>query len=172
MTKSKDTDTQPPMVFNLESVEVPEFKKPTGEAETTCIIELNESVTETLSDKTNRAKTDKPSKGEKFAKDTYYRAAEKYGKLIEETDRAREIVSVSLEDWRQVFYEMTSADNANTKRSQFKRARGLLLEELHLLFKKEINGQDYYCVEPSGDAYETGLILHIRRKNQESRYKD
>ena len=161
------------MVFNLLSVEVPEFMKPTGEAESTCVIELNESLTETLSEDTHRSHpSEKPTKAETFAKETYQRAAEKYGMLIEDAERQKEVVSVKLEDWRQVFYEMTSADKDGTKRQQFNRARSLLLEKKHMLFKQECNGQEYYCIEPSGDAYESALILHIRRKNQEERYKD
>ena len=161
------------MVFNLLSVEVPEFVKATGEAESTCVIELNESLTETLSEDTHRSHpSEKPTKAETFAKETYHRAAEKYGMLIEDAERQKEVVSVKLEDWRQVFYEMSSADKEDTRRKQFKRARELLLETKHILFKKTISEQEYYCLEPIGDAYESALILHIRRKNHDERYGD
>lgn len=169
MTKSKDTETQPPMVFNMESVPAPGFFKSTGEQDTTCVLELNEGVTNTLSGNTNEEKT---TKAERFAKDTYSAAAHKFGVLIEDNERGREVVALELEDWRKVFYEMTSADNPNTKRQQFNRARTLMLEEKHMLFKKPIGENEYYCLEPSGDAYESTLILYIRRKNDANRCND
>lgn len=173
MTKSKDTDIQSPMVFNLLSIEVPEFIKATGEQETTCVLELNEQATELFSDKTKQPKgTEKTSKTEIFAKETYERAAQKFGILLEDEVRQREVVSVQLEDWREVYYEMSSADKEDTRRKQFKRARELLLETKHILFKKQIGEREYYCIEPSGDAFESALILHIRRKNEDPRYKD
>lgn len=137
------------------------------------MIELNESLTETLFGKANQESGDmKPSKAEIFAKETYQRAAEKFGMLIEDEDRQKEVVSVLLEDWRQVFYEMSSADKEDTRRKQFKRSRELLLETKHILFKRTISEREYYCLEPSGDAYESALILHIRRKNPDGRYGD
>lgn len=173
MTKSKDTELQSPMVFNIVEIEPPGFLKPTGEPDTTCVIELNEGITETLSDSVNRSKTEeKTSKAESFAKDTYQEAARKYGMLIEDSAREREVVAVKLEDWREVFFTMTSADNPSTKRSQFSRARSTMLEEKHILFKKEIAGNEYYCVEPSGDAYESTMILNLRRRNDSNRQQD
>ena len=165
MTKSKDTEMQPPLIFNMASVEVPGFYKATGEPDTTCVLELNEAVTEIFSGTGNQEKSEeKTPKAERFAKDTYQEAARKHGVLVQDAVREHEVVSVRLEDWRRVFYEMTSADNANTKRSQFNRARSLMLEDKHLLFKKECDGEEYYCLEPSGDAYESTLILEIRRR--------
>ena len=169
MTKSKDTETQSPMVFNLQSVPAPGFFKSTGEQDTTCVLELNEGVTNTLSGDSNDEKT---TKAERFAKDTYSAAAHKFGVLVEDDERGREVVALELEDWRKVFYEMTSADNPNTKRQQFNRARTLMLEEKHMLFKKQISDKEYYCLEPSGDAYESTLLLYIRRKNDTNRCQD
>lgn len=173
MTKSKDTEIQSPIVFNLLSVEVPEFYKSSGELETTCVLELNEGATELLGkDKTQSSSNTRPSKLESFAKDTYQEAARRYGMLIEDEKRNKEVVSVLIEDWRKVSYEMSSLDKEDAKRQQFGRARKLLLEEKHILFKKEINERDYYCIEPSGDTFESALILNIRRKTEEWRYKD
>ena len=157
----------------MASVEVPGFYKATGEADTTCVLELNEAVTEMLSDTTNRENTEaKPTKAEQFAKDTYQEAARKHGSLVQDEERGREVVVLGLEDWRNVFYEMSSADNPSTKRSQFNRARSLMLEEKHILFKKEMCGQEYYCLEPSGDAYESAMILYLRRKREENGCQD
>lgn len=173
MTKSKDTELQPPIAFNILEINPPGFLKATGEPDTTCVLETNDSLTETLLDPANRGKTEaKTPKTESFAKDTYQEAARKHGILLEDETRGREVVAVKLEDWREVFYMMSSADKDDTKRKQFQRARALLLEEKHILFKKEISGQEYYCVEPSGDAYESAMILCIRHKNDNSRYQD
>lgn len=168
MTKSKDTEIPPDIVFNLETIEVPGFFKSTGELETTCIIEKIEGV---ITANSKKAKS-KVSKAESFAKDTYQETARKFGILIEDDSRQLEVVAVKLEDWREVFSSMSSADNSDTKRKQFQRARAILLEEKHILFKKEIAGQEYYCVEPSGDAYESAMMLCIRRKNDDKRYQD
>lgn len=173
MTKSKDTELQPPLVFNMTSVEVPGFYKATGEADMTCVLELNESVTEILSDTANRENTEaKPTKAEQFAKDTYQEAVRKHGVLVPDEERGREVVALGLEYWRDVFYEMSSADKIGTKRQQFSRTRSLLLEEKHILFKKEMDGEEYYCLEPSGDAYESAMLLYLRRKRDETSCQD
>ena len=174
MTKSKDSEEQTPLVFNLLSdIEVPNFFNDDGTPETTCVIELNESMTETFG---NKAQTEKPSerisKAEQFAKDTYQRAAQKFGMLMKDEELQREVVSVLLEDWQNVFYEMSSADKDNVRRALFSKARKLLLEEKKVLYKKTINHREYYCLVPSGDAYESALILRIRKKDDNGRYKD
>lgn len=172
MTKSKDTELQPPIVFDQVSIEVPGFLNAKNETDTTCVLEVNESLTETLSDSVKRENIPlKTPKAESFAKDTYQEAAKKHGMLIEDED-GHEVAAVKLEDWREVFYEMSSADNANTKRKQFQRARAIMLEEKHILFKKEISGNEYYCITSSGDAYSSAIIVRLRRNNDGSRYQD
>ena len=172
MTKSKDTEIQPPIVFDQVSIEVPGFLNAKNETDTTCILEVNESLTETLSDPMNREDAPpKTPKAESFAKDTYQEAAKKHGMLIEDED-GHEIAAVKLEDWSEVFYEMSSADNADTKRKQFQRARSIMLEEKHILFKKEIGGNEYYCIASSGDAYSSAIIVRLRRENDGSRYQN
>ena len=172
MTKSKDTELQPPIVFDQVPIEVPGFLNAKGETDTTCILETNEGLTETLSDPANRENsTAKTPKAESFAKDTYQEAARKHGILIED-EGGQEIGAVKLEDWRDVFYSMSSADNPSTKRSQFNRARSLMLEDRRILFKKEIGGNEYYCIASSGDTYSSAIIVQLRRKNDGSRYQD
>ena len=162
MTKSKDTELQSPIVFDQVKMEVPGFFNAKGEPDTTCILETNEGLTETLSDPVNRENTaTKTPKAESFAKDTYQEAACKHGILIED-ENGQEIAAVKLEDWRDVFYSMSSADNPNTKRSQFNRARSLMLEDRHILFKKEIGGNEYYCITSSGDTYSSAIIVRLR----------
>ena len=92
--------------------------------------------------------------------------------MLIEDEEGHEIAAVKLEDWREVFYEMSSADNADTKRKQFQRARSIMLEEKHILFKKEIGGNEYYCITSSGDAYSSAIIVRLRRNNDGSRYQD
>ena len=173
MTKSKDSEVKNPLVFNLVSVKVPSFHKANGDEETTCVIELNEAVTETVKSSYDKnSPKEKMSNAEKFAKETYEVAARKYGFLLEDKESSREVVALNIEDWREVFYSMSSADKEATRRQQFKRARRLLLETRHILFKREISGKDYYCIKPSGDSYESMLKVHIHKKNEDSRYKD
>lgn len=172
MTKSKDTEIQPPIVFDQVTIEVPGFLNAKGETDTTCILETNEGLTANLADPANRESTGaKTPKAEIFAKDTYQAAARKHGMLIED-EAGQEIAAVKLEDWRDVFYSMSSADNSDTKRKQFQRARAIMLEEKHILFKKEIGGNEYYCIAPNGDTYSSAIIIILRHKNDGSRYQD
>ena len=172
MTKSKDTELQPPIVFDQVQIEVPGFFNAKGEPDTTCILETNDGLTETLSDPASRESASaKTPKAESFAKDTYQEVARKHGILIED-ENGHEIAAVKLDDWRDVFYSMSSADNPNTKRSQFNRARSLMLEDRHILFKKEIAGNEYYCIASNGDAYSSAIIVRLHRNNDGSRYQN
>lgn len=174
MKKSKDTDIQNPLVFDLLSdIEVPEFYKDDGTPETTCVIELNESMTELFR---NKEQNDKPaekiSKAEQFARDTYQKAAEKFGILLKDEELQREVVSVLLEDWKEAFYEMSSADKDNVKRALFSKARKILLEDKKFLYKKTITHKEYYCLTPSGDAYEGALLVRIRKRSNSRENED
>lgn len=57
-------------------------------------------------------------------------------------------------------------DYKDSRRAQFNGARKKLVEGRHLLFKREIEGIEYYCITPNGETYETGIRLNIsQRKN-------
>lgn len=164
MTKSKDTEIQPPIILNMLTVDTPGFYKETGEIDTTCVLELNEEMTDLVA---NGAKTEKPektSKAEIFAKDTYQEAAKRFGVFIWDEEREQEVIAVDVENWRNVFYEMSSSDGNEAKRKHFQRSKKLLLEDKHFLYKREREGKEYYFLTPSEDAYESTLKLQIKRR--------
>ena len=74
---------------------------------------------------------------------------------------------VRAEDWRKVCYLLSSADNPSTKRSVFSRVRKKLYETLQKLSKDETDGQEYYRLNPCGDAYELEIITHIHNRMRE-----
>ena len=157
MTKSKDTELARAKKFSLEEVEVPGYYDTYGRPERTCILADAYDLPETTpTDKTS-------SEAEEFALRTYSEAAKRYGELHED-ESGREYVRVNIEDWRKVCYELSSADNVNTKRQHFNRVRKRLLETLRILSKEETDGEEYYKLNPSGNAYELGIITHIHNQ--------
>ena len=167
-TKNKDAELQKTIVFNLEKMTIPEWFDEDGEAVTTCTIEINETMTQLTAMQKKEEK--KPPQSELTAKDTYAKAAKKTGSIIEdkdnETGQKIEFVAVDVEDWRKTFHENSSADKIGTIRRAFDRARKLLLENKQILFKQTINGREFYCLKPAGDAYDTAIKLSIRDREK------
>lgn len=159
MAKTKDTDTQASLTFFLKAVPVPGFLKDDGSQETTCVLEYGDIVQDELS-----APVEKISQGERFARDTYRQAAEEYGIVIRNKETGKENIAVSLEDWRKVFHERSSADTADTKRKAFQRARKILLEDKKLLFKKDFNNKEYYCVTSNTGSFEGEIFATVKRQ--------
>lgn len=169
-TKNKDAELEKPIVFNLEKMIIPEWFDEDGEAVTTCTIEINEILTQITAMQKKEDK--KPPQSELTAKETYSKAAQKTGSIMKdidnETGQEIEFVALEVEDWRKTFYENSSADKDATKRQQFDRARKLLLEVKHALFKRTIQGHDYYCLIPTGDTYEATIKSSIQKREQEA----
>lgn len=159
MTKSKDTEIPPAKKFRLEQVEVPCYYDAYGRPETTCIL----SDAFDLPDDSDALKP--PSEAEEFARQTYSEAAKRYGDLLQAED-GREYVTVSLEDWRKVCYELSGTDSPSTKRQKFSRVRKRLTETVGILSKDERDGAEYYSLKACGDAYELGIITHIHNRNR------
>lgn len=166
MTKSKDSEPPSPMKLLMKKVEVPGYLKSNGEPDETCIlIRPEEAVASSELPSAGQSESEKLSASEEFAKRSYSEAACKYGRIFHDVERDKDIVSLRLEDWRSVFYGMSSADKGDTQRRQFNRAKRLLLETRQMLYKQEIGGEEYYCLTPTGNAYELGILLHLRRES-------
>ena len=170
MTKSKDTELQKPLVFQMKAVAAPGFFTTTGEQESTCILQYDEKITSLFAE--NNTPKGKMTKSEIFARDTYAEAAGKFGFLVHDSETNKEIIAVSLEDWRKVFYQRCAAEKDNAKRAQFSSARKMLLEERQLLSKRIMYGIDYYCLIPMGEAYETDILVNIHQRKQSSNNND
>lgn len=156
---SKDEEKQPPLIFNLEKMEIPEWYFKNGKPVTACTIEINEEATTIAKSDKPLEKAEKLSRHERTGKESYEIAAEKYGETIMDEETGTEIVAVNIEDWRKEFYKRTSSDNPSTKRGAFNTARGKLYEEKHIFFKRIINDSDYYCLA-TNEAW--GAILKDR----------
>ena len=90
-------------------VELP-FEDYYGDAATSCIIEAREG----------RSEADKPLKGNsKAALDALFAAAKEHGVRVVDGLGA----GVHIEAWRECFYRVSTADNPDTKRKAFGRAR-------------------------------------------------
>ena len=172
VTKSKDSEPPAPLKLVMHQVEVPGYFKANGDTDTTCIlltpdeaIEANLYVPEAA---TSSATGEKLTESEELAKRSYSDAAMKYGKLIHDSKYDKEVVCVSVEDWRQVFYSQSDAENAETRRKQFTRAQKTMTKKLELVYTQELDGQKYFCLTPTGKAYELAIVLHLRRKADES----
>ena len=160
MTKSKDTELQQPIMFRLYPVDAPGFFEDDGTQSTTCILKYEEEITRVNSIKSGQPEI-RISKSEKFARDTYSQAAAEYGFIIKDID-GNEIAALSLENWRKVFYMKSAFETEASKRSQFHKARKLLLEEKQILFKDIVDGEECYFLKHDDSTFETDIISKIK----------
>ena len=164
MTKSKDTEIQKPLAFEMLQVEAPGFYTDDGDKDTTCVLRLDEAITEA------KAHEEKPAvkmtKSEKFARETYQEAAIEYGEIIAATNSAQYVVAVDVEKWREVFYRMTSASK-DSARPLFNKARKLLTEDTKLLFKQIDGDVELFCLTRQDESYDAEIragILNRQRR--------
>ena len=159
-TKSKDWQKQPNMTFKLEQIMLPECYDEEGEQESTCTIELYESqVTATTSEPAIKL-----SKNEQSAMKTFIEAIKRDGIRIKDEQTQHEFAAVELEHWRNVFYEFSTSDNRDSKKSEFSRVRNKLCKEKEILTKKEIKCIDFYCLDLNDDVHSdltTRLFVNI-----------
>lgn len=166
MTKSKDSDIQRPLVFEMIEVDAPGFFKYNGVQDTTCVLKNNDEIANTISNE-KKQEGERMSKSERFARDTYRDAAVEFGKIIQDSNSARTVVGVDVDKWREVFYRSSAADNQSTLRSQFKRARTTLLEDKKILFKQILDGIEYYCLKKNETEYEQTIFSSVSNKRRE-----
>lgn len=167
MTKSKDTALAPEKKLMLEQVDAPGFLDEYGNPETTCVVrdafEAFDENCEKDAEVISKSVSKKQSEAEDFARRTYSEAAKHYGVLLQ-LENGSECVAVRSDFWRTVCYELSSADNNNTRKQQFTRVRKKLVENLQILTREEREGTEYYCLKPIGDAYELGIKINIRNR--------
>lgn len=166
--KNKDNEIEKPLVFTLSQVTVPEWLDDEGTPVTTCIIELNQTRTEAAA--SQKKEREQISASEKRARETYTEAMKKYGRRIIDEETGHELAAVDIEDWRKILYANSSADNDDTKRTQFNRGRQKLFEEKKILRKNIIDGQEYYCLdltENSGDTFTVAVDIAIKERERQ-----
>ena len=164
MTKSKDSEIQKPLVFEMVKVAVPNFFTEKGYPDTTCILEFDAETSQNVANDSQNTK--KLTQSEIFALETYKEAACEYGIILNDAKTEKSVVALDVEKWRNVFYEQCSSSK-DSRRTQFNGARKKLVEGRHLLFKREFEGIEYYCITPNGETYETGIRLSICQRKKE-----
>ncbi len=87
--------------------------------------------------------------------------------MVRDDERGKDVVVVSKKHWQDVFFSLSSNENPETRRRQFSRAKKAMKDHLMLVFRKDIDEEEYYALYPTGDAYELGIVLHLRRKDNE-----
>ena len=163
MTKSKDTELQKGLTFQMKVVDAPGFKDAVGQQDTTCVLLYDAKVSEQQNAISGKPEK-KMTKSERFARETYRDAAKEYGEIIT-NDEGQEVVALNIEDWRKVFYAQSAADNNDAKRAQFSTARKTLLEDKKVVYKFFDDGNEFYCLKPDGSTFETDIIITIKRGN-------
>lgn len=112
MTKSKDTEIRPDMYLEPLKYDIPDWFDGDGEQISTLILRDADTPEP-------QAQVRPLSKAQHFALMTFREAAGTKGKL----DEAGNFAGVSLDDWRDVFYARSTADNTHSKKVAFQRAR-------------------------------------------------
>lgn len=110
-TKMKDAPEPPPMIFTLQSVEIGRTRA--GEPITSAVLIEAEAAT---------IRPARMSPALRRALDTFVAAKRRAGSADDPA------AGVSIEDWRAVFYEMSTADTPEAKRKDFERKRKALVE--------------------------------------------
>ena len=142
-TKNKEGQIEKELRLNLVQFAIPGCFDKKGRPITTCVIELHELQ--------NTATTSEPviklTKNEQSAMKTFTEAIRRDGCRIKDDETQHELAAVELEHWRDVFYEFSTSDNKDSKKSEFSRVRNKLCNEKNILIKKEIEGADFYCLD-------------------------
>ena len=127
-TKNKDAEMQPELYLEQVTIDVPGWFDEDGEQITTKVMELSGSVTgEVEKEKTL-------TKAQHFALQTYIEAASLEG-LLDAEGRFR---GLTFNAWREVYYRNSPADNVESKKKAFQRARSDLVGLKYLSVQDDI----------------------------------
>lgn len=171
--KIKDGKEQPELLFKLKQHEIPDWFDEDGEPVTSCTIELAEEIMqyrEARAEAKSKEK-EKPKYPDSvvFGLKVYREAAKLHGQIITDNpETGHEFIRLGVNDWRNTFYQQSSADNDNAKKQAFRRARKDITEKFDILTIQREDGYEYYCLDMSGNT-EPAYRLEIRTaiKNRE-----
>lgn len=127
-TKNKDSERQGALDFELVTVNVPGWFDEDGEQITTKVMELSGTVIGQIE------KEKALTKAQLFALQTYIEAASTSGLL----DTDGKFRGLHIDAWREVYYRDSPADNENSKRVVFHRARRDLVDLKYLSVHDDI----------------------------------
>lgn len=119
-TKSKDSVSQAPIIFERVSVNLPGWVNEFGRQETSCV--LRQVDLSCIAAK--EEEESKLTKAQSFAWQTFYKACNTVGIQNEQ----KQFIGVTRDAWRDVFYRMSDATNLNAKKIAFRRAVDALLK--------------------------------------------
>lgn len=119
-TKSKDSVSQEPVIFERVSVNLPGWVNEFGRQETSCILRQIDSSCIPAKDE------DEPklTKAQSFAWQTFYKACNTVGIQNEQ----KQFIGVTRKAWQDVFFEMNEASSPGAKKVAFTRAVEALLK--------------------------------------------
>ena len=172
-TKNKDNEKEKPLLFNLTQYAINGKTDKHGKPVTSCVIYPAEELMQMIEVKATERKAEnnkkRVGKRDKFAFDTYYLAAKKYGEIVidnEETGHA--VVRVDEEDWRTVSYANSTSENDNTKRSDFNYSKGLFTQlkdytQPGIATLQNVSGRRYYVIDLSNEDIEVQYRAGIRK---------
>ena len=127
-TKNKDAEMQPELYLEQVTIDVPGWFDEDGEQITTKVMELSGSV----AGEVEKEKT--LTKAQHFALQTYIEAASLEG-LLDAEGRFR---GLTFDAWREVYYRSSPADNVESKKKAFQRARSDLVGLKYLSVQDDI----------------------------------
>lgn len=172
-TKNKEAKKDNPVSFDMKEIEIPGVKDKKGNPVrmTTLVPIFNQSQTDAQA----TAETGTQGKNEfpnsvKFALKTYGIAAKLHGEIFTDNpDTDHETIRLDVEKWRNIFYKESTADNDNTKRQAFSRARKDTAEQLEIFTHYSEGGIEYYCLDLSDTKTKTAyrFDIHTAIKNRE-----
>ena len=154
-TKNKDAKKITGLILDFEEVTLPpEWNRKNGEPETSLVPKYSPYNNPNKFSASEDNTTHKLTAKQQRARETYEEAAKKFGIRIHDEETDHDFVAVHIEDWRKVYYELSSANNPNTKRKNFSLDRQEIYENEELLIKRVFEGDDYYCLDLQAEGEE------------------
>ena len=172
--KSKDDKPAPDLIFKLTEHVIEGWEDEDGNPVTSCTLEIAEKLMQFKAEQLEQEKAEKKkpkyTDAQLFALKTYREAAKKHGFIVVDNETTQHsTVFVDVEKWRKTLYDLSAAENEDSKRVQFKRAREFTAQKTEILAIKRDNGKEYYTLDLSGNAdptYKMEIISAIKEREE------
>ena len=120
--KHKDGKKCRPFTVRMNEVVLPDMFDEEGNPVTTLVPEKQETIIYLRNDSQPQPQTPRLTPKELFARKTYKEAAIRHGRISLEGNTGASFIDVGLEQWREVCYELSTADNERKKCDEIGRA--------------------------------------------------
>lgn len=147
-TKHKDGVEQRDLVLEFDTITLPpEWNDEDGEPITTLVPRVSPESTHDNPHAQINKKEQILTPIQKRARETYTKAAKKFGVRIHDEETGHLLAAVNVDDWKKVSYEDSAKEKGAPQRMEFNRYKEKLLKEDKILTKKIIDGREYYCLD-------------------------